>query len=232
MRHVILAAVAAGFLPLSLSAENLWEKVKEGASEAGAAVGNTAQDVGKVVDKAATAVGDSLDSAVEMASNEDTPEATRTRMDAVADDTLAQLLAEDPEAAALFQKSYGYAAFDARQITLAGAAAGYGRGVAVARESGARTYMKMGTGGVGIAFGIGGFERKLVILFEEAALFQDFVENGYDATARASAMSGEDAQRQEAQFVDGRRVFYLSKKGWRVATSATGTKYWKDPDLN
>lgn len=225
MNRLLLSVALICAVPMAASSEGLWNSIKKGANDAGKAIGNTASDVG-------TAIDNTVEGTAEMMSNEDTPEATRARMDGVANETIQQLLAENPEAATLFEQSYGYAAFDARQLTLVGAAAGYGRGVAVERESGARTYMKMGTGGVGIAFGIGGFERKLVILFEEAGLFHEFVENGYDATAGASAMVGDDNDREEVQFVDGRRVFYLSKKGWRIATTATGTKYWKDKDLN
>ena len=236
MTRLLLSVALICAVPMAASSEGLWNKIKKGANEAGEAVGNTANDVGTAIGNTASDVGTAIDDTVsgtaEMVSNEDTPEATRARMDAVADETVQRLLAENPEASELFEKSYGYAAFDARQLTLVGAAAGYGRGVAVARGTGARTYMKMGTGGVGLAFGIGGFERKLVIMFEEATLFNEFVENGYDATAGASTMVGDDNDRGEVQFVEGRRVFYLSKKGWRVATTATGTKYWKDKDLN
>ncbi|WP_127112287.1 hypothetical protein [Shimia sediminis] len=236
MSRLLLSVALICAIPMSASSEGLWKSIKKGASEAGQAVGNTASDVGTAVGNTASDVGTAIDNTVEgtatMLSNEDTPEATRARMDGVANETLQLLLAENPEAAALFEKSYGYAAFDARQLTLIGAAAGYGRGVAVVRETDARTYMKMGTGGVGISFGIGGFERKLVIMFEDTALYHQFVENGYDATAEASTMVGDDNDRGDVQFVEGRRVFYLSKKGWRVATTATGTKYWKDKDLN
>ncbi len=45
--------------------------------------------------------------------------------------------------------------FDTRKATLFGAVAGFGKGVAVSRLTGARTYMNMGTGGVGLAFGFG-----------------------------------------------------------------------------
>lgn len=236
MTRLLLAAVLCVSIPAAASTEGLWKSIKKGASEAGQAVGNTVNDAGTAIGNTANEVGTAIDNTVEstaeMVSNEDTPAETRARIDGVANETLTQLLAENPQAAELFSQSYGYAAFDARQVAIGGAAGGYGRGVAVAKTTDARTYMKMGSGGVGFAVGIGGFERKLVILFEEEPRFNEFVVNGYGATAEASSMVGEDNDGNQMQFVDGRKVFYLSKKGWRVAATATGTKYWRDKDLN
>ncbi|WP_299350321.1 hypothetical protein [uncultured Shimia sp.] len=236
MTRFLLSVSLICFLPGMASSESLWNKVKKGASDAGTAVGNTANDVGTAVGNTANDVGTAIDNTVsstsEMLSDEATPAETRARIDSGATRTLAALLAENPQAQILYDQSYGYAVFDARQVAILGAAAGYGRGVAVVKESGARSYMSMGTGGLGVAFGIGGFERQIVILFETAGHFDDFVRNGYDATAEASSMTGNDNDMEQARFVEGRSFYYLSKNGWRVAATATGTKYWLDNDLN
>jgi hypothetical protein len=122
--------------------------------------------------------------------------------------------------------------FDTRRAALFGAVAGFGKGVAVSRATGARTYMNMGTGGVGLAFGFGGFESQIVMLFQDEAGFTRFVTEGYDATAQAGARAGEDQAEETLRFVDGRQIFVLSKNGWRVSATAAGTKYWAAPDLN
>ena len=223
--RLILAAAICVALPCTAYSEGLWSKVKKGASNAGEAIGNTATDVGN-------AVGDSIHSTTEMVSNEDTPELTRQRIGGVATETLNLLFSMNAEAKALYDLSFGYAVFNARQLTVVGATAGYGRGVAIAKETGARTYMKMGTGGVGLARGIGGFDRKIGILFEDDTLFHQFIDYGYDATAQAGSMFGDEKDSQEVRFVDGRSIFILTKKGWKVSASAVGTKYWKDAELN
>lgn len=239
----ILAAFVCFALPGTAYSEGLWNKVKKGASEAGEAIGNTANDVGNAVENtandvgnAASDVGNSIDNTVsstaEMVGNEETPELTRQRMDGVAAKALDALFSESAEAKALYDLSSGYAVFDARQLTIIGATAGFGRGVAVEKETGARTYMKMGTGGVGLSLGIGGFDRKVVILFEDATLFRQFVDHGYDATAEAGSMFGDESETEEVQFVNGRTIFILTKKGWKVSFSVAGTKYWKDAKLN
>lgn len=203
------------------NAEGLLDNLKKGAGK-----------VGEVAKKGVDAAGNAIESTSELIKDEETPEATRTKLDRMADEVLARLIAENPEAARAFEVSAGYAAFDMRRVSIFPLSAGYGRGVAVSLPEGARTYMQMGTGGVGAAFGIGGFESQFVIMFEAPVDFERFVENGYDASADAGAMQGDERTMTEVKFTDGRSFFVLSKKGWRVNANASGTKYWQDEDLN
>ncbi|AXI47117.1 hypothetical protein C1J03_14485 [Sulfitobacter sp. SK012] len=213
---LLLATLAA-----PVSAEGFLDKVKKGAGK-----------VGDVAKKGVDAVGEAVDSTSDLVGNEETPEATRDKLDNMANDVLLRLLAENSEAAEAYSVSTGYAAFDMRRVSIFPLSAGYGRGVAVASPDGARTYMQMGTGGMGAAFGIGGFESQFVIMFETPVDFERFVEHGYDASADAGAMEGTDRTTTEVKFTDGRSFFVLSKKGWRVNANASGTKYWKDDALN
>jgi len=214
---LLLLATSAG----SAHAEGLMDNLKKGADK-----------VGEVAKKGVDAVGDAIDSTSELVTDEETPEATRAKLDGMADEVLARLLAENPEAARAYEVSAGYAAFDMRRISIFPLSAGYGRGVAVSLPEGARTYMQMGTGGAGAAFGIGGFESQFVIMFETPVDFERFVEDGYDASADAGVMQGDERATTEVKFTDGRSFFVLSKKGWRVNANASGTKYWQDEDLN
>lgn len=217
----------AGLLSLAqgAAADNLLDRITDSASDI--ATGAT-----KVVKGAVKSVDESIDSTEELVSNEETPELTRQRLDAHANATLDRLFAEEPEALPLFEQSAGYAAFDARRLGVFGVSGGFGRGVAVSLATGERTYMQMGTGGVNLSFGIGGFDRQIVILFEDPAQFEVFTTGGYDATADAGAMFGEDKAEEAVRFVDGRSIFVLTKKGWKVSATATGTKYWVDDKLN
>ena len=201
------------------------------ADSVGSKVGSGLKAIGGAIEKGAEAVGDAMDSTNDLVKNEETPQATRAKLDAMSDDVMARLLAENPQAAEAYQISAGYAAFDMRRISVFPLQAGYGRGVAVS-TNGTRTYMQMGTGGVGAAFGIGGFESQFVIMFETPVDFERFVEQGYDASADAGAMKGEERTTTEVQFTGGRSFFVLDKTGWRLNANANGTKYWKDEDLN
>ena len=154
------------------------------------------------------------------------------RLSRASEAALTRLFVEQPEAADLFEMSAGYAVFDTRKLVLFGLAAGAGRGVAISRTDDKRIYMNMGTAGVGMSLGIGGFETQVVLLFQEEWDFNEFVTMGYDATAEAGTMFGEDKAEFGVRFVDGRAIFVLTKQGWKVSATAAGTKYWADQNLN
>ena len=90
--------------------------------------------------------------------------------------------------------------------------------------------MKMATGGVNV--GLGGQFFQLVFLFETQAKFRKFVDEGFEAGTQASAVAGTKSEELGVRFVDGVAVFQLTEKGLMVSADLTGTKYWKDGDLN
>jgi hypothetical protein len=195
-----------------------------------AAVGRgAASAVGTVV----KSVDNSIEGSVDLFRNEATVEATRAELDSMAAATLERLLNEQPTARELYHMSAGYAVFDTRRLVVLGLAAGAGRGVAVLKSGGLPIYMNMGTAGVGFSFGVGGFETQVVMLFENEWDLLEFTRNGYDATAQAGAMMDEEkAEAFVAGFTNGRAIFFLTKRGWKVSATAAGTKYWRDADLN
>jgi hypothetical protein len=208
-------------LALGAQAQSLGDRLREGADavkEGAAGIAGRAEDT--------------VGSTVDLFTDKVTPQETRAALDAMAADTLAALFAELPDALTLYTLSAGHAVFDNRRLVIAGIAAGGGRGVAVPHDGSAPTYMKMGTVGVVLSFGIGGFDTQVVMLFEDAASYQDFVTNGYDATAEAGSMFGDQETTAGLRFVGGRAIFYVTDSGWKLSATATGTRYWPDPDLN
>jgi len=156
-------------------------------------------------------------------------EAKRDVIDAMARETLDTILTNRPEAKALFEKSYGYAVFDNTKVALV-LSGGGGRGVAVVRKTGQRTYMKMGTGG--LALGLGVKKYQLVFLFQTEARFRQFVENGWQADAGASASFGRNATGTQVNFVNGMAVYQITEKGVSLEVDIAGTKFWQDKKLN
>lgn len=216
-------------LPCAMSGAALGQSLGEkilGGLEKGA------DKVGEGVSNVAGAVEGSIASTKELFSSDENPDEVRSRLDATAQSALARLFEQKPEAKALFDQSAGYAVFDVRKVTLIGFSGGAGRGVAVDPQSGGRVYMNMTTAGVGLALGIGGFESQLVAFFEDSSDFDRFVTQGFDASANAGTMLGDEKSDIEIEFRNGRAVFVLTKKGWRVAASATGSTFWPDQDLN
>jgi len=195
-------------------------------------VGNALDRGAEIVGKGVDAVGDTITSTKELVRDEETPEATRVKLDNMAGEVIARLLTENELARATFEESAGFAAFDMREVTIFPLSGGYGRGVAVSQDGSERTYMQMGTGGVGAAFGIGGFTSQFVIMFETEVDYQRFIENGYDASADAGVQEGEDRSTESVRFINGQSFFVLDKNAWRVNANAKGTRYWPDKDLN
>ena len=231
MKTRIVFVVCLIGAPVVGHAQMLLDALKDGTSNAVQTVGETAKGTAEAAGRATGAVKETIGSTQESLADEATPAATRAKLDAMTEATLARLFAEKPGSRELFERSAGYAVFDKREASFY-VVAGYGRGVAVDAASGSRVYMKMATTGAGLSFGLGGFASQLVILFENPAAFQTFVTEGLDATGEVGAMAGGDQERLALRFDDGKAVFVLTGKGWKVAAKLTGSRYWADNVLN
>ena len=230
-----LLALLLVIAPAVASAQISLQGLREGAGKAVQAVGETTGSAigaaGAVAGQATDAVKGTVDSTKQSLSDEATPETTRAKLDAMAEATLRRLFAEEPDSRALFEQSAGYAIFDKREASFY-VVAGYGRGVAVNAATGSRVYMKMATTGAGLSFGLGGFASQMVILFEDAPGFAAFVAEGLDAATEVGAMVGEKKDQLVMRFNEGKAVFVLTGKGWKIAAKLTGSRYWPDEALN
>jgi len=217
------------------AAESLLGTLREGAAKAVESVGEVSKDAaaatGEAVGRATGAVSDTIEQTGEALGNEATPAETRAKLDAMAQATLNRLFQEEPGSQALFEHSAGYAVFDKREASFY-VIAGYGRGVAVDNRTGERVYMKMATTGAGVGVGLGGFASQLVILFEDQTAFARFIAEGLDGGAEAGALVGDTKERIALGFQDGKAVFVLTGKGWKVSAKLTGSRYWPDETLN
>ncbi len=156
-------------------------------------------------------------------------EAKRGQIDATAGAALDKLLKENPKAKELYEKAYGWAAFDNLKLGFFFSGGG-GKGVAVEKKSGKRTYMSMGSAGFGLAFG--GKKYDVVFLFQDSQTFDSFVNKGWEATGSASATAGKEQVGGQTGFVNGMAVYQISSTGLMANVDLSGTKYFKDSDLN
>jgi len=195
-----------------VQASSLWDKTRAAAGSAVDVVGDTAKSVGSAIS------GDETD-----------PAKLRSKLDRAADRAIAQLTALDSRAKERYDRSVAYAVFDTRKLSLL-ITTGFGSGVAVDKESGDRTYMKMATGGVNIGYGVQAFQ--VVFLFPDHASFNDFVTNGWAADAEAAAAANEDSADTAMRLENGTSVYKLNEKGVVLSATLSGTKYWKDDELN
>lgn len=156
-------------------------------------------------------------------------QARRQIIDATARETLDRLFAKSKKAKMLFAKAYGYAVFDNLKLSF-GISGGGGNGVAVVRSTGKRTYMKMGT--VGIGLGLGGQKYQVVFLFQDPQTFSSFVDKGWQADASANAVAGNAGANAQTGFVNGMAIYQLTEAGLMLQADVAGTKYWKSRKLN
>ena len=153
----------------------------------------------------------------------------RAKIDEVAQEALDTLLGKSDSAKKLYDEAYGHAVFDNLKIAFV-ISGGGGSGVAVTKDSGARTYMKMGTGGVGL--GLGGQKYQVVFFFETEKAFTSFVEKGWKAEAGARAAAGTEGAGVDTTFHDGLAIYQMTEAGLMANADISGTKYWKNKKLN
>jgi len=156
-------------------------------------------------------------------------EAKRSQVDATAGASLDKLVKENKNAKELYDKSYGWSAFDNLKLGFFFSGGG-GKGVAVEKKTGKRTYMDMGSAGFGLAFG--GKKYDVVFLFQTKAAFDDFVNNGWQAQGSASGTAGTAQGGAQTGFVNGMAVYQIDSTGLMANVDLTGSKYFKSKDLN
>jgi len=156
-------------------------------------------------------------------------DAKRAEIEETAEAALSTVLEKSEKAKLLFERAYGWAVFDNLKLAF-GISGGGGSGVAVRKSDGNKTYMKMGT--VGIGFGLGGQKYQVIFFFQDATTFDNFVDKGWQAEAGAEAVAGQEGANAKTSFVNGMAVFQLSEKGLMARADVSGTKYWKDKKLN
>ena len=156
-------------------------------------------------------------------------DAKRAKIDEMAQTTLDELFTKSIKAETLYEKAYGWAAFDNLKLAFVFTGGG-GNGVAVDRETGQRTYMKMGTAGIGL--GLGGQTYQVILLFQDKGTFVNFVENGWQADATVTAAAGTEGVNPSTGFVNGLAMFKITDTGLMAAADIAGTKYWKNKKLN
>ena len=156
-------------------------------------------------------------------------ESKRMKISETADDALKALFAENAKAKELFDGSHGWAVFDNLKLAF-GFSGGGGDGVAVEKATDKRTYMKMGT--VGVGFGLGANKYQVVFFFQDSQTFNNFVNKGWQADAGATASGGTNAAEVKTGFVNGIAIYQMTEKGLMANADIAGTKYWQNDKLN
>jgi lipid-binding SYLF domain-containing protein len=152
----------------------------------------------------------------------DLTELRREEIDQNAERSLAALFAERDNARELYDQAVGYAVFSATKAGFL-VSGGRGTGVVVDKASGARSYMRMFTGGVGL--GIGAQTYDLILLFQTASRLEEFVGGSWDANTSAHAAAGTDGIGVASTFIDGVAVYQITDKGLMAWADVSGTRF-------
>ncbi len=152
----------------------------------------------------------------------------RQEIDTNAQTVLDELISSQAPARDLYARAVGYAVFT---VTKGGfiVSGGGGNGVAVNKSTGQRTYMRIGTGGIGL--GIGGQRYSLVMLFETEDRLGKFVAGGWDSSATAEAAAGKEGVSVQSSFFDGVAFYQITEKGLMAHADVSGTKFWVNDEL-
>lgn len=171
-----------------------------------------------------------LGSHLAAAQGKDADKAAKARADI--DKEQAAVLADFKKlkgAEAVYNKAAGYATFTVTKGGFGASGAG-GGGAAVDKKTGAKTYMRMGSAGVGLTFGLSRYD--IIILFETPEKFNAFVKGGWDSAATAQAAAGHSGAEVSSTFFDGVAYYQIGRKGLMASADVSGTKFWVADELN
>ena len=152
----------------------------------------------------------------------------------MAGETLARLYKAQPSAQKVVEGAAGYAVFSNFGMKIFVAGGGSGKGLAVNNKTRKETFMKMVE--VQAGFGLGIKKFRLVWVFDNQSLLNDFTESGWTLSGQttAAAKLNEDggAVAGAMSVSPGIWLYQLTDDGLALELTAKGTKYYKDDALN
>jgi lipid-binding SYLF domain-containing protein len=158
----------------------------------------------------------------------------RYRIREVGQESLATLYEIQPGARYVIENAAGYGVFSTFGIKIFFAGGGTGKGVVHNNRTKRYTYMRMVQVQGGL--GLGASKDRVIWVFETQKALTDFVSSGWDfgAKAQAAAMVQDTGGMFSGAIsvAPGVYIYRLTETGLAAELTVSGTKYFKDPDLN
>ncbi|MCF7955116.1 MAG: hypothetical protein K9M75_04885 [Phycisphaerae bacterium] len=161
----------------------------------------------------------------------------REKKQSIADlheEVIVKMAAKYPQIKRKIKESPGYGVFSNVNVNVLIASAGNGFGMVVDNETGKKTYMKMGLGGVGLGLGVKDFRQ--LMIFNTTDAMNNFVEKGWEvgAHADAAAKAGDKggAANTAGDISSGMEIYQVTENGIALQATVSAAKYWKDKELN
>jgi len=149
-------------------------------------------------------------------------------------DTLQQLYKAEPKSKLAVKHAAGYAVFSDLGVKILFAGSGNGKGLAVNNRTKHEMFMKMLEIQGGLGVGVEKF--RVIFLFDTEKALDNFVNSGWEfgGQSTVAAKNGDKGESMSGavSVADGVWMYQLTEKGLAADISATGTKYYKDDDLN
>jgi lipid-binding SYLF domain-containing protein len=149
-------------------------------------------------------------------------------------DALATLIEITPSARRVIDRSAGYAVFSTFGVKLFFAGGTTGKGMVVNQRTHRQTFMKMVQVQGGLGFGLN--QNRLIFVFTTEQALRNFIDQGWEfgGQANLSAIAGG----QGAMFSGAAAVapnvylYQLTNTGLAATLTVSGTRFFKDSDLN
>ena len=149
-------------------------------------------------------------------------------------DALASLYEILPGAQGAIERSAGYAVFSTFGVKLLFAGGTTGKGMVVNKRTGRQTFMKMAQVQGGLGFGVG--KNRLIFVFANEQALRNFVDQGWEFGAQGNVSAMADGQggmfSGAASIAPGVYLYQLTDTGLSATLTVSGTKFFKDGDLN
>lgn len=152
----------------------------------------------------------------------------------MAQDALASLYEILPGAQSAIERSAGYAVFSTFGVKLFFAGGTTGKGMVVNKRTGRQTFMKMAQVQGGLGFGVD--KNRLIFVFANEQALRNFIDQGWEFGAQANVSAMAEGQggmfSGAASIAPGVYLYQLTDTGLSATLTVSGTKFFKDGDLN
>jgi lipid-binding SYLF domain-containing protein len=158
----------------------------------------------------------------------------RQQVREMAQDALATLYETAPSTRGITDRVAGYAAFSTFGIKLFFAGGTTGKGIVFNNRTRRQTFMKMVQVQGGLGFGVN--QNRLIFVFTTERALRNFIDQGWEfgSQANLSAMAGGQGSMFSgaAAVSPGVYLYQLTQTGLSATLTVSGTKFFKDADLN
>lgn len=158
----------------------------------------------------------------------------RAEIRQTAQDVLATLFKAKPAAAEAMPKAAGFAVFSNYGVTILYLGGGAGKGMAVNNKTKQHTYMRMVEAQAGLGLGVKKYQ--VVFIFETEDALKRFVDKGWEfggqMTGAAKVAEKGGAYQDAFRVGEGVLMYQVTDAGLAAELTLTGTKYFKDEELN